>query len=187
MPRRPAYLAEFADEDAAWFVRHGEERRVRPGEVVIEEKVTPEHVFIVLRGKFVVSSRSLGVLDIQRIGRGEILGEMSYLNREPPGGSVIAHTNGVLLAVRRGDIDARIRVDPAFADRFHRVASNFANSRLWRFVRRRLTADRSDEPDPPSPDPPDPPRPEPDPKRVDEILRYIEIMLEGGDLPEPEP
>ncbi|HEX6746073.1 MAG TPA: cyclic nucleotide-binding domain-containing protein [Longimicrobium sp.] len=141
----PPYLGEFADEDAEWFYSVGERRRVRTGEVVIAEGETPEHIHFVLEGEFVVSSETLGDPEVARVGPGELLGEMSYINREPAGGSVIATKDGVLLSVRRADIDAKIEADPAFGSRFRKVISEFAVTRMYRYPRR----NREDAADPP--------------------------------------
>lgn len=149
MPNLPPYLGEFADDDVRWFLENGERQQVRAGDVVITEGVTPEHIYVVLEGEFVVSSKALADPEIQRIGPGELLGEMSYINGVPPGGSVIAATDGRLLAVLRSGVDAKIEADPTFGNRFRKVISDFAFSRLWTYHRRRLVGD---EPDPPPAD-----------------------------------
>jgi hypothetical protein len=141
LPRLPPYLGEFADEDAEWIAANGEQRRVRAGEEVITEGVTPEHMHVVLEGEFVVSSKSLGDPEIQRIGPGELLGEMSYINQVPPGGSVRAVTDGVLMSMRRADIDAKIAADPGFGSRFRKVISDFAFTRVFQYGRRRIAGE----------------------------------------------
>jgi CRP-like cAMP-binding protein len=167
LPRLPPYLGEFADEDAEWLAANGEQRRVSAGEKIITEGVTPEHIFVVLEGEFVVSSRALGDPEIQRVGPGELLGEMSYINQEPPGGSVSAATDGVLMGVRRADIDAKIAADPGFGSRFRKVISDFAVNRIYRYSRRRMTCEV----------PPPPPASDPDDDlRVHEL---IEKLLRG--------
>jgi CRP-like cAMP-binding protein len=167
LPRLPPYLGEFADEDTEWIAANGEQRRVAAGEEVITEGVTPEHIFVVLEGEFVVSSRALGDPEIQRVGPGELLGEMSYINQVPPGGSVRAASDGVLMGVRRADIDAKIQADPAFGSRFRKVISDFAVNRIYLYGRRRLAGE--------SPPPPPPSDPEDD-LRVHEL---IEKLLRG--------
>jgi CRP/FNR family cyclic AMP-dependent transcriptional regulator len=137
-PNLPPYLGEFTDEDARWFAHTGELWRVHAGEVVITEGVTPEHIHVVLKGEFVVSSAALRDPEMQRVGPGELLGEMSYINGVPPGSSVGAATDGVLLSVRRKDIDAKIDSDPAFGSRFRKVISEFAVTRIFRYGRRKL-------------------------------------------------
>jgi CRP-like cAMP-binding protein len=165
VPKPPPFLGELSDQDAAWFGAAGQQQRVRAGEVVITEGVTPEHIHVVLEGSFIVSSERLGDPEIQRIGPGELLGEMSYINRSPPGGSVRAATDGVLLSVRRADIDAKITTDPAFGSRFRKVISEFAVSRMYDYGRRRVGED-----------PPPPPSAPDDDLRVHEL---IEKLLRG--------
>ena len=135
MPKIPPYLGEFTKDDVRWFLENGKQWRVRAGEVVITEGVNPGHIFVVLEGEFIVSSEALADPEIQRIGPAELLGEMSYLNGVPPGSSVRAATDGVLLAVLRSDVDAKIEADPAFGSRFRKVASDFGFSRLWVYHR----------------------------------------------------
>ena len=55
----PPFLGEIGDEDARWLYEHGERRPVAAGERIITEGKTPDHVFVVLEGEFLVSSVSL--------------------------------------------------------------------------------------------------------------------------------
>jgi len=165
VPKPPPFLGELSDEDADWFGAAGEQRRVHAGEVIITEGVTPEHIHLVLEGSFVVSSEALGDPEIQRIGPGELMGEMSYIQGIPPGGSVRAVSDGVLLSVRRADIDAKIQADPAFGSRFRKVISEFAFTRVYQYGRRRV-----------GDDPPAPPSQPDDDLRVHEL---IEKLLRG--------
>lgn len=138
MANVPPFLGEFDDEDARWLSRHGERRDVVAGDVIISEGRTPAHIFVVLDGEFVVSSRSLGDADMQRIRAGELLGEISYIQKTPPGASVIAAKDGVVLAIPRSEVDQRLAEDPHFAARFQRVISELAVDRLWQYGRRAL-------------------------------------------------
>lgn len=161
----PPYLGEIVDEDARWLHEHGVQRRVRAGEPVIVEGVPPEHIFVVLEGEFRVSSESLADADMLRVGAGELLGEVSYINRTPPGATVLAVAEGVLLAIRRADLDAKIADDPRFGSRFRKVLMEFAVSRMWVYNRR----DQN----------PPPPPPEPDPYADLRVHELIEKLLRG--------
>lgn len=154
----PPFLGEIGDDDARWLHEHGTRRPVRSGERIITEGKQPDHVFVVLEGEFLVSSVSLKEPELQRVRSGEVLGEMSYINRQPPGASVDAVTDGLLLAVPRARIDAKIQEDPAFGSRFMKVLSEFALSRFWRFGRRAL---------------PDANPPLPESVRVDEMIKRL--------------
>jgi CRP-like cAMP-binding protein len=161
----PPYLQEFGDNDARWLHEHGVLARVRAGDRVITEGVTPEHIYVVLEGEFQISSQSINDPDIGRVKAGELLGEMSYINRRPPGGSVDAVVDGVLLAVRRNDVDAKIKEDPEFGSRFRKVLMDFAVDRIWTYNRR----DNN----------PPPPPPEPDPYADLRVHELIEKLLRG--------
>ncbi len=165
MPAVPPYLGEFGDEDARWLHEHGVQRRVRAGERVITEGVTPEHIFVVLEGEFQVSSESLGDPDMMRVKPGELLGEVSYINRTTPGASVVAVVDGVLLGIRRADADAKVAADPAFGSRFHKVLMHFAVNRMWLYNRRDWN--------------PPPPRPPADPYEDLRVHELIEKLLRG--------
>ena len=158
MAKVPPFLGEIGDEDARWLYEHGERRPVAAGERIITEGKTPDHVFVVLEGEFLVSSVSLNEPELQRIRSGEVLGEMSYINRLPPGASVDAVTDGLLLSISRAALDAQVKSDAAFGARFLKVLSEFALSRFWRFGRRAL---------------PDANPPLPENVRVDEMIRRL--------------
>jgi CRP-like cAMP-binding protein len=138
---------------------------VHAGDRVITEGVTPEHLFVVLEGEFRISSAELRDPDMTRVRPGELLGEISYIHRTPPGASVIAVTEGVLLAVCRTELDAKIAADPGFASRIRKILMDFAVNRMWRYNRRDW-------------DPP-PPHPEPDPYADLRVHELIEKLLRG--------
>jgi CRP-like cAMP-binding protein len=132
----PPFLGRFDDDDARWLNDAGERRSVRAGETVIEEGVMPAHLFVVLGGEFVVSSRSLRDPEMQRVGAGEVLGEMSYLNDLPPAASVYAAADGLLLCIPRDALARKVAADPGFGLRFQTVMSSFAVDRFWTYGRR---------------------------------------------------
>ena len=148
MPNLPPYLGEFADDDVRWFLENGQRQQVRAGDLVITEGVIPEYLYVVLEGEFVVSSKSLRDPLMERIGPGELLGEMSYLHRVPPGAWVHAATDGLLLAVSRADVEAKEHADPEFGSRFRKVIADFAFTRLWNYHRRRVAGEEPGKPPP---------------------------------------
>ncbi|HET7230610.1 MAG TPA: cyclic nucleotide-binding domain-containing protein [Longimicrobium sp.] len=165
MPSVPPYLNEIGDEDARWLQEHGVQMHVRAGDRVITEGVTPEHLYVVLDGEFRVSSQAMNDPDMLRAGAGELLGEMSYINGSPPGASVLAVVDSVLLAVPRADIDAKIDRDPAFGSRFRKMLMDFAVNRMWLYNRRDWN--------------PPPPQPDPDPYADLRVHELIEKLLRG--------
>jgi CRP-like cAMP-binding protein len=129
-------MGALADEDVSWVIANGVQLRVRAGDVVISEDVVPDHVFVVLEGSFMVSSAQLRQPELQRVGVGELLGEVSYVSGRAPAASVYALTDGVLLGVHRWKLDEKIAADAEFSSRFHQVISAFAVERLYQFGHR---------------------------------------------------
>jgi CRP-like cAMP-binding protein len=165
VPTSPPYLKEFGDEDARWLHEHGAQMRVHPGDRVLVEGVHPEHLYLVLEGEFRVSSAQMRDPDMLRVNAGELLGEISYIQHTPPGATVYAVTDGVLLAIPRTELDAKIADDPAFGSRFRKVLMDFAVSRMWNYSRRDWN--------------PPPPQPERDPYAELKVHELIEKLLRG--------
>lgn len=99
---------------------------MRTGEAVIRVGVTPEHVYAVLEGEFVVSAVPSLMLSEQRVGPGALLREIAFLRCTSPRRSVHAATDGLLLCIRSADVDARVREDPAFGGRFPAAIAELA-------------------------------------------------------------
>ena len=78
----------LTDADVAWLAGAGARRRIRDGEVLIHEGRPIGTVILLLQGECVVTDHVLG--EIARLGVGEILGEMSFVDSNPPSASVKA-------------------------------------------------------------------------------------------------
>ena len=73
----------LADTDVEWMARTGEQRRLHDGEILIREGEPTQSVIFLLQGECVVTERAAG--DVARLGAGEIVGEMSFLDSAPLG------------------------------------------------------------------------------------------------------
>jgi hypothetical protein len=129
--RIPPYIGDFSDEDIDWVTRVGFGRRVPAGERIIVEGERVDHLFIVLRGELLVSSRQLGLPNMKRLGPGEIVGEMSYVNNRLPISSVHAREDSVVFCIPRTALSEKIAADAGFQGRFHKVVSEFTVDRLY--------------------------------------------------------
>ncbi|HEV7589603.1 MAG TPA: cyclic nucleotide-binding domain-containing protein [Longimicrobium sp.] len=96
----PPFVTELGDEDARWLHGAGERRCVRAGEEIALEGFPPRHLFVVIEGEFEASSIA--------------------------GGPVRAATDGVLLCIRREEVEAKLAGDPTFERRLDQVISKFA-------------------------------------------------------------
>lgn len=107
---------DIVEQDARWLRRTGQRRRVSAGEEVVRADGPPEHLLVVLDGE--LEMVPAGGDPPRRLGPGSLLGDTPELRRPAPEGPVRAATDAVLLCLRPADVDARIREDPPFRDRF---------------------------------------------------------------------
>ncbi|MEQ9122040.1 MAG: cyclic nucleotide-binding protein, partial [Alphaproteobacteria bacterium] len=67
---------------------------------------------------------------IARLGSGDILGEMSLVEKRPPSVRFSATGAGTVLAVTQASLRERLATEPAFAARFYRALAVFLSDRL---------------------------------------------------------
>ena len=123
-------LGQLDDLDVEWLVAHGTKQRILPGTVLIEEGQPINAVFIVLAGTLAVTFRGPGQQPGVRLGCGEVVGEMSFIDARPPSATVTAAEDAVVLAVPRAALSRKLEQDTAFAARFYRAVAMFLSDRL---------------------------------------------------------
>ena len=115
-------FGEWNELDIAWLEKVGQKVDLSTGATFIREGESLDRLFIVLGGEAEVMVDVEGVST--RVGtsrRGEILGEMSFLNSdEQATASVQASESMVLLTVNKATIRQQLTIDLAFAERFYR-------------------------------------------------------------------
>jgi CRP-like cAMP-binding protein len=124
----------LTDADVEWIGRTGVRRRVKPGEILIREGRPVEWVIFLLQGEFLVSAEGIG--EIARLGVGEIVGEMSFVDSAPPSATVTAMGEGLALFLPKEAVSRKLETDVAFGCRFYRALAVFLADRLRGTVRR---------------------------------------------------
>lgn len=122
-------LGELEDDDAEWLSAAGVQRKIPAGEALIREGRSIESVFFVTQGTFAVTTGAASQ-EVARVGVGEVLGEVSYIDRYPPTATVTALESATVLAVSRESLTAKIKADPGFAGRFYKAVAVFLAERL---------------------------------------------------------
>ena len=122
-------LGELEDDDAEWLSETGVQRKIPRGEVLIREGRTIDSVFFVIQGTFAVT-KGAAAQEIARVGVGEVLGEVSYIDRYPPTATVTALEDAAVLVVSRESLTGKIQADPGFAGRFYKAVAVFLAERL---------------------------------------------------------
>lgn len=124
----------LTDADVAWMARAGVQRPVRDREILIQEGRPLESVIFLLQGECVITEYAVG--EIARLGAGEIVGEMSFLDSAPPSATVTAVGDGLALFLDKERLARRLEADLAFGCRFYRALAIFLADRMRATVRR---------------------------------------------------
>ena len=103
-------LGQLSDADVEWMIRDGRRQTIPPNFVLIREGMPIDAVYIVLDGLLQVTGSGLGGAVI-RLGCGEVVGEMSFVDARPPSATVTAATNAIVLAIPRRALAARLEQD----------------------------------------------------------------------------
>jgi len=123
-------LGELTNRDLDWMLRNGERKELESGTILIEEGQPIDALYIVLKGALIASVAALGNRQVAKLSRGEVLGEMSFVDGRMPSATVTAAEPSLVLSVPRQKLSEKLEVDALFSLRFYRAVSKFLSSRL---------------------------------------------------------
>lgn len=135
-------LGQLSDAEVDWLARHGTRLRHAKGAELIHCGRETDHVFIVLDGQ--MSVRSKGGMEINRVGAGEILGEVSLVDSSSASATVVVIEDAYVLALDKSVLRRKLDEDTTFACHFYRAIAMMLAERLRR--RNRHLADAGAEP-----------------------------------------
>jgi CRP/FNR family cyclic AMP-dependent transcriptional regulator len=118
------------DEDLLWLFQAGMEKIVKPGTAIVHEGVRPNAIFVVIRGGFSVGVETLADEPLARLGAGELIGEISFLEGLPASATIVADEESAVLVVDNRALNERVRENTAFAARLYRVFALITERRL---------------------------------------------------------
>lgn len=123
-------FGELADSDIEWLVAYGSTAQLRAGDVLIEEGRPAATLFLLLQGSVSVGVKGVDNGVVATLERGEIVGEMSFVDARPPSATAVAASDALVLAIPRDAMLAKLRGDSAFAARFYRALTLILSDRL---------------------------------------------------------
>jgi len=121
-------LGQLDDADIAWMAGAGRATSIAAGTRLIEEGRHSDYMFIVLDGLVTVDVAGVGT--VARLGAGEVIGEMSFVDKAPPAATVSAATSARVFALDKARVEDRLADNPAFAARFYKALAVFLSDRL---------------------------------------------------------
>jgi CRP-like cAMP-binding protein len=124
----------LTDADTRWMARTGVQRQIKDRDILVQEGQPVKSVVFLLQGECVVTEHAAG--EIARLGVGDIVGEMSFLDSAPPSATVTAVGDGLGLFLDKETLAQRLEADAAFGRRFYRALAIFLADRLRGTIRR---------------------------------------------------
>jgi CRP/FNR family transcriptional regulator, cyclic AMP receptor protein len=123
-------LGQFSEEDIEWLGSVAVKKYLTPGEVLIKQGEPLDTVYIVLEGNLAVRAEMDSTHEIARLGSGEIVGEMSFIDARPPLATVVALERSLVLSIPASALTVKLKQDSIFASHFYRALALFLSSRL---------------------------------------------------------
>ena len=123
-------LGQLSDTDIEWMIDNGTKQQYLAGEHLVKQGEVIDHIYIVLSGEFKIYNEERAALDIAKIGSGELVGEMSFLDERPPSVSVQATRDSNVYAISLDVVKRRMEVDTRFAASFYYSIALFLSNRL---------------------------------------------------------
>lgn len=113
-------LSDLEAADIEWLIEHGRERQIIANTVVFEEGVPPTTMVFILEGLLEVRVSSLPRDTAVKVGPGELLGEMAFLESRAASATIVAVENSLLLELPFDVLRQGLEQHPAFAARMYR-------------------------------------------------------------------
>jgi len=120
-------LGDLQDQDMIWLSRSGRVHRLEPGDHLIEAGRDIDDLFIVTDGWLSVQ---VDGAELAEVGTGDVLGEMSFVEKRPTSAAVVAKSAARALGVPRQALLDEFKTNTGFAARFYRALAVFLSDRL---------------------------------------------------------
>jgi len=109
-------LGELNNDDLNWILQKSQKQRIKSEAILIEKDGQINALYFVLSGAFRVL---LEDTQLAKIGKGEVVGEISFIDRRPPLATVQAVEPSTVLAIPHLQLKLKLEQDISFASRFY--------------------------------------------------------------------
>jgi extracellular factor (EF) 3-hydroxypalmitic acid methyl ester biosynthesis protein len=123
---------QLRPEDTQWLLASSELKTISAGRVLVREDDPSETIFFVADGLFevYVYAGPTHNLKVGQLGPGDVIGEISWLDRRPISASVRAVETSCAIALSTAALERKLAEDPRFAARFFRGVATLTAERL---------------------------------------------------------
>jgi CRP-like cAMP-binding protein len=127
-------FAKLNTSDLDWIIATGKQEEIPGDQVLIQEGKPIESVYFLLNGTLTVSISEQGDAEvgkeIARLSKGEIVGEMSFVDANLPSATVKTLEKSQVLLLPKRQLIAKLEQDVDFAARFYQTLSIQLSNRL---------------------------------------------------------
>ncbi len=123
------FLARLSQLDVEWLLAVGHPEYVAADAVLIEKGQRGSDLILLLEGAASVFDRVSG-REFARIGPGELLGEISFIDKKPATATVMTTVSSRIFRLPKPRLDEKLSRDPVFAGRFYLMVAGFLSGRL---------------------------------------------------------
>ncbi|MFW6296408.1 MAG: cyclic nucleotide-binding domain-containing protein [Halothece sp.] len=109
-------LGSLNNDDLDWMLTYGRKERLDIGKVLIYKNHQIQALYMVLDG---LLSVCLEEKEVAEIGKGEVVGEISFIDNRPPVATVKAKEKSSVLAIPRLALTTKLQENSGFAARFY--------------------------------------------------------------------
>jgi len=130
-------FGDLADSDIEWLAAAGKRKQFPKGSILVHEGKPIEEIYILLDGELsVLVGSPQSRVTLNTLQKGEIVGELSFLDSRPPTATVMAGGDVIVLAISRDKLRTKLERDHAFAAKFYRALGVFLADRLRHISRK---------------------------------------------------
>ncbi|NJO90869.1 MAG: cyclic nucleotide-binding domain-containing protein [Chloroflexia bacterium] len=109
-------LSELDNDDLNWIAKESRKEHLATHQTLIYKGRRINYLYLILSGTLSVL---LDDKELARLGRGEVVGEISFIDNRPPTATVKAVENSQLLSISHLKIKEKLQKDERFASRFY--------------------------------------------------------------------
>lgn len=129
-------LGAFNDDDLNWIIHKAKKKVLLPEQTLIYEGRQIDALYIILSGNLKVVIESVGNKELAIISKGEVVGEISFIDTRPPLATVKAIEESVVLGIPRLELTLKLQQNTGFASRFYQGISLCLAERMRGTVQR---------------------------------------------------
>ena len=126
-----ADLLSYLDEDGfRWLLTCGGDVKLPSGHMLVKEGTGIDAIYFILKGVFRVVTKASSDFVIARLGPGDVVGDLSFLDNHAASASIVAEENSEVYQIPSKTLMDKVRGDRFFAADFYRALSCIIAQRL---------------------------------------------------------